>query len=80
MQDHCRIGSLETPRPPERPRKKDHCRIGSLEIIRQDMDAIIDRSLPHRQLRKVMRTAWRSWCRSLPHRQLRKASFNTVKT
>ena len=50
----------------------DHCRIGSLEMDHEARVGSVNRSLPHRQLRKVSGSVNVRDVRSLPHRQLRK--------
>ena len=58
--DHCRIGSLEIYPCFHERGLPDHCRIGSLEIILIGKGILFIGSLPHRQLRNMMR----KWCRS----------------
>ena len=51
--DHCRIGSLEMISDFHKCAPRDHCRIGSLEMADVVMRIHAERSLPHRQLRKL---------------------------
>ena len=54
--DHCRIGSLEKKHQEAGEFFYDHCRIGSLETCNIRAARKVRRSLPHRQLRKSVRT------------------------
>ena len=70
--DHCRIGSLEIVEWALGRNIHDHCRIGSLEMFKAEIGIVVDRSLPHRQLRNGTELVIRAKAGSLPHRQLRK--------
>ena len=72
--DHCRIGSLEIGTVFCGLTDGDHCRIGSLENMTQIYQEELDRSLPHRQLRKYKTALGIVFLGSLPHRQLIKVT------
>jgi len=55
-----------------------HCRTGSSETVCFPPAPPVQRSLPHRQLRKVANVQCKSKARSLPHRQLR--NFGVMRT
>ncbi len=68
---HCRTGSLEMDQRLSAYPFRVHCRTGSLEKRYQRKHTDPQRSLPHRQLRKLFGTIRRQAGSSLPHRQLR---------
>ena len=54
-----------------------HCRVGSLEIATPVLDVSASRSLPSRQLRKVIGGVAAAAQGSLPSRQLRKTGYTS---
>ncbi len=72
---HCRTGSLEGIADMGFRERHVHCRTGSLEEPLEEGNIFLNRSLPHRQLRRLDVGQCLAVVRSLPHRQLRRAVF-----